>query len=1462
MSILNESPVVGLQFSILSPDEIRRMSVVEVVNRETYVNNKAVSGGLFDPRMGTSEPGSICPTDGLNYIDCPGHFGHIVLAKPVFYIQYLDTILDILKMVCVRCSKLLVDKKKCGGVAALPSDKRWKRIYALSGVGKIKRCGEQNDDGCGCKQPKYKKEGFGTILAEWSSKEEKTTMKLTPETVLKIFKRITDEDVTFMGMSPVWSRPEWMICQILAVPPPAVRPSVKHDSQQRSEDDLSHILIQIIKTNKSLVDKMAQVPPNPISIDEEHLVLQFFIATLVDNKLTGAQPAAQRSGRAFKAIKDRLNGKMGRLRGNLMGKRVDHSARSVITPDPNLSIRELGIPLKIAQNITKPVMVNSRNLAFLTKLVQNGPDTYPGAKMVDKNGAHISLRYSNRLIIAAGLKEGDIVHRHMMDGDYVIFNRQPTLHRMSMMGHVARVMFVGNTFRMNVGDTKPYNADFDGDEMNLHMPQDDESELEIKELAAVQKQIISPATNQSIIGIFQDSLLGVYLFTRMPSGRPLQFTAREAMKLCVNLPHVDPSIFKAASVSSHKILSLILPPMTIRTKNKAHKEDSLDTVVEIVNGVYLNGQIDKGVLSSTSSGLIQRIFNDFGERAAADFIDNLQHIVTEYMKSSAYSVGVSDLLSDRGTTEEIRDAIRVRKDKVAALIRSTVCAGEEPFTNESGNTNMDELERQITDILGTANEEAGKIGRNKLGDGNRFIMMVKAGSKGTDINIAQMISCLGQQQVEGKRIPYGYTNRTLPHFSQFDDTPSARGFIEASFIGGLTPSDLFFHAMGGRIGLIDTAVKTSSTGYIQRKLVKGLEDVVAHYDGTVRSSKLKIIQFKYGDDNVDSCKVEECHLPMVMMSPEQVYEHFSLVEPLPLDDETRARHKGQLAGVTERLALLIHEMVEFRGTLSTNVFDSMDETKVRLPVHFGHIVTTAKRQFKLSSAQPSNVSPHEVFELLDKYYAQLTALTAFAPSRLFYVAYYFYLAPVQLINQHFTREALVMVLETVVLRYKKALVNPGEMVGIIAAQSIGEPTTQLTLNTFHFAGVASKSTVTRGTPRVEEILSLSPNPKNPSCTVILPEYASDSVHATMFKSRIEHTTLENITHSTELLYETDSVQDGELVARHREFEQMVAGCSGVPHAPPSSSKWVLRLVLNKEAMHDKAITMDDVNFAIKYMFEDEVDTVHSDYNEDTLVFRVTLRTDFAKKRIKKAVDDFDGINKLRQFEDELLGITIRGIKHVKKVVTRKVMNNVVQDGDKYVKKEMWVLDTVGSNLIDLLGLDYVDSTRTSTNDIKEVYSILGLEAARQSILNELTDVLEADGYINGHHKSVLCDRMTCTAGMVSMFRSGINNDDIGPIAKASFEETPEMFIKAAKFAELDTMRGISANIMCGQQGYYGTNMATVLLDMDEMVKMKVPEQPPLVDEPVTGCEAVDVHNHYQAIMESRPIEPVEYTIDM
>jgi len=457
------SKIVAIQFSILSPDEIRRGSVAEITSRDTYVGGKPVFGGLFDPRMGVGEPGLICPTDGLDYMQTPGYFGHIELARPVFYIQYLSSVLKILRCVCFKCSKLLISKEKYKQALKMDSQERWKYVFSLASV--IKRCGEDTEDGCGCLQPKrIRKDGLATIFAEWKNDnedEENIVIKLTPEMVLKIFKRISDEDVTFMGFNPIWSRPDWMVCQVMAVPPPAVRPSVKHDAQQRSEDDLSHILVTIIKTNKTLQEKIQNNAPANV-VDDWTTVLQYYVATQIDNKIPGLASVAQRSGRPLKSIKDRLNGKGGRMRGNLMAKRVDFSARSVITADPNISIRELGIPLKIAKNITKPVIVNKVNRAFLMKLVQTGPDEWPGAKILEKkNGVSITLRYVDRKSIV--LEDGDTVHRHMMDGDPILFNRQPTLHRMSMMCHIAKIMKKGDTFRMNVADTKPYNADFDGD---------------------------------------------------------------------------------------------------------------------------------------------------------------------------------------------------------------------------------------------------------------------------------------------------------------------------------------------------------------------------------------------------------------------------------------------------------------------------------------------------------------------------------------------------------------------------------------------------------------------------------------------------------------------------------------------------------------------------------------------------------------------------------------------------------------------------------------------------------------------------------------------------------------------------------------------------------------------------------------------------------------------------------------
>ena len=1442
--------IIGIQFSILSPEEIRKGSVAEITNRDTYINNKPVIGGLFDPRMGVLEPGLICPTDGHDYMKTPGYFGHMELARPVFYIQYLPIILKVLRCCCIKCSKLLISKEKHKELLNMLPDERWNKVFQIAS--KIKRCGEATNDGCGCKQPnKIKKENLATLIAEWDevdtsdTEKSKISLNLTPEKVIRLFRRITDDNVKFMGFSPIWSRPEWMVCQVLAIPPPAVRPSVKHDSQQRSEDDITHIIVNIIKTNKTLQDKINSNANGNI-IDDWTTVLQYYIATLVDNKIPGVAAVAQRSGRPLKSIKERLNGKQGRVRGNLMGKRVDYSARSVITPDPQLSIRELGVPLKIAKNLTKPISVNKTNMNFLLKLVKNGPDVHPGAKILErKTGENISLRYIDRESIK--LNEGDRVHRHMMDGDAILFNRQPTLHRLSMMCHIVKIIYHGDTFRMNVGDTKPYNADFDGDEMNLHMPQDEEAEIELLNLAAIPTQIVSPANNKSIIGIFQDSLLGCYQFTR----QKIVFDNRKAMNLLMGVSNLDINkLSNLSTITNFDILSQIIPPISLKYKGKAYNDATEDynnsnNVIELINGNYYRGQIDKGVLSDGSKGLIQRIYNDFGNSAAADFIDNLQNVVTEFMKVDSYSVGISDLIADKETNEQIGKVITAKKNAVQNIIDQTHIG---IFENKSGKTNDLAFEDSVNNILNQATNEAGQIGRSSLSRDNRFVMMVNAGSKGSDLNIAQMVSALGQQNVDGKRIPYGFENRTLPHFSKYDDSPSARGFIESSFIGGLSPTELFFHAMGGRVGLIDTAVKTSQTGYISRRLIKALEDLMVRYDMTVRNNKDKIVQFTYGEDGFDPVKVEGQVIQLVQMSNEEIYNYFNIslknISEIAnvFTAKLGAKYKKELPELNNKINTYINYMLTSQRNIIAKVFKNIYNKQIHLPIAFAYVINNIQGQHNLNINSQIDITPLEAYEMIENTYKILETFTYSKPNELFKVLYYFNLCPTQLLFvKRFNKNALNYLLDVIVKMYKEAIVNPGEMVGIIAAQSIGEPTTQLTLNTFHFAGVASKSNVTRGVPRIEEILSLSENPKNPSCTIYLPkEIEHDKTIAFHLVNKIRHIKLQNLVKNVSICYDPDDLDslmkmDELLIAQYQEFNRVFNECNGSESSSSdttsSKSNWIIRIEIDKNEMVDTNISMDDINYALTYVYGNTIDCVYSDYNSSNLIFRIRLQNILSKKKTNVAhpLDQSDEIYILKNFQDELLnGLVLRGIKHLNSVMPRKITDSVEEDNGKYNRKEIWVLDTVGTNLLELLSLDNIDVYRTYTNDIQETYRILGIEAARQIIYNEFTEVIEHDGaYINYHHLSLLCDRMTVNKNLVSVFRHGINNDDIGPIAKASFEETPEQFLKAARHGELDNLRGISANVMCGQDGYFGTSSFSVLLDINNIPQM--PESPEDLD---------------------------------
>jgi DNA-directed RNA polymerase II subunit RPB1 len=1402
-------PIVGIQICIFSPEEIERRSVVEVTNAGTFEGNEPKIGGLFDPRMGVLDNGKECRSCGQTNHKCPGHFGHFRLARPVYYIQFMPFIQNILSCVCIRCSKLLVDKKFRKHYLKRKGEARWREVLTASK--EIKRCGQETEDGCGARQPdRFIREGIARIVAEWDDidgTKEKQKQPLEVEYVLRLFRRITDEDVDFMGLSRFWCRPDWMICTVLPIPPPQVRPSVIQDNNQRSEDDLTHKLAEIIKTNNTYLQPRIEAGAAKSVIDEWTNVLQYHIATLVDNQIPGVAPSAQRNGRPLKSIQQRLGSKEGRIRYNIMGKRVEFSARSVITPDPNISIAELGVPEKIAMNLTFPERVSKftnehrGNMDKLYRLIQNGPNKYPGAKTIlHKDGRITSLRHVNTKELV--LKEGDVVNRHLLDGDLVLFNRQPTLHRMSMMGHRVKVL-KGKTFRLNVSVTAPYNADFDGDEMNMHCPQSYEAATELEEIAAVPHQILRPRDGLPVIGIVQDTLVGSYRLTR----DHVRFNRREYMNLMMWNKRFDGAIPLAKGENGkwtgQQILSRLMPPINMEMNNSSKKK------VVIRDGEILEGQFDKSIYSKASKGIIHMTYKDYGSKDTVDMIDSLQNTIEQFLVYNGFSVGISDLIADATTKEEMNHQIKEKKAEVESIILKL---HQDLFDNNTGKSNQAEFEDKIFGILNKATESAGETGQASLANENRMTAMVRAGSKGGPINIAQMIACVGQQNIEGKRIPNGFEDRTLPHFKKYDDGADARGFIENSFIAGLTPTEFFFHAMSGREGLIDTAVKTADTGYIQRQLVKAMEDLIIHHDGSVRDANMNITQLHYGEDGINSTKIESLQLDIGGLTDADIEKEYGL-EGVDLSAIlSEGVDRGDDAAALKEFS---DQMKADRKMLVEGVFRSGRVNGVFAAVNLERIIYNFKTKFGLLEEQRTNLTPARVLTGIKGVLQKTQSFHKMWAALLRY-----YLAPGKIIMQNrFTESAFDTLCEVLVTKNWQAWVQPGELVGIIAAQSIGEPSTQMTLNTFHLAGVASKSNVTRGVPRLKELLKVTQNPKATSLTIpLLPEYANNKTKAREVAQELELTLLRDMTVKTAIYYDPSDMQsvlkeDRELLAFYKLFE--------ISEGAAVWSKYILRIELDRQKMFDKNITMDDIHFVLRERFGNEVNMAYSDFNSQKLVMRIRLSSEFSDET-KTDPSSMDMMSLYKKFQNKLLNsVIIRGLPGIKAATFRKGDPRFYfnESEGKYESREEYILDTDGSNFLEAMNHPAVDATRVYSTHVHDVYAQLGIEATRAVLYNEIQTLFE-EGQINYRHLGLLVDVM-CRAGrLMSVDRYGINKLDIGPLAKASFEETERILLKAAVFGEMDPVTGVSANIMAGQPIRGGTAFSDILLDENAVLRLQ------------------------------------------
>jgi DNA-directed RNA polymerase II subunit RPB1 len=1422
MNNINTEEVGTIQFGIFDPELIKRGSVCNVLSADIYDGSEPKINGLFDPRMGVTDYSRLCATCNNTIDMCPGHFGHIELAVPIYNINYLSNVLKLLSCVCFKCSGLLVNKddiQQVQKIMKLNKCHRFKHIKDNLSTKKV--CFN-----CGVLQPgKYIKtmsDKYDTtmssiinIWADFSSDNsledsKKARQHISPLICQQIFKRITEEDCELLGFSHKYSRPEWMICSVLPIPPPSMRPSVRQDNNQRSEDDLTFGLVQIVKWNNKL--KTILESNKEFKYINSHIsCLQYYVATYFDNQISNIPSHLQRSGRPLKALFQRLKTKEGRIRGNIMGKRVDYSARSVISVDPNIRIDQWGVPMKIAMNLTFPETVTKYNIDKMYKIVRNGCSTYPGANTIIKMstncyGEQSPCTFSLKHVDLNGIKleYGDVINRHLIDDDIVLFNRQPSLHRMSMMAHRIKIL-KGHTFRLNVSVTTPYNADFDGDEMNMHVPQSYLTAEELKQIALVPTQIISPSKSTPIITIIQDTLAGAYMLTKFKQ----LISKREIYNLMMrnkNFTGKLPTPKYGEYWSGQQLYSLIIPNISVKLKNSNLISDSSTLVVE--NGEIIgDGVIDKKILGS--SGLIHEIHNILGVEKCQEFIDLTQMVVTRWMEKNSFSIGVDDTLLDENTRHKINEILDngiIESNQIVKAAQQGVYKKELPENIRVDSLGIDiarctSQSKEGNDSTKKENNVTKQI-KNVINPRNGFYIAVDAGSKGDFTgNILQIMGSVGQQTIWGVRIENGFTNRTLPYFHRNDIGSVAKGFVKNSYVNGLSPTEFFFHMMDGRTGIIDTAIKTAASGYISRKLMKALEDISVVYDNTVRNSANRIVQFSYGEDGFDSVKLRKVSVDLFDKNNEDLVQMFKY-------DKGENEEYDKLLESRDKLRTHCFPSIDVIG--SVNVYSPLDIRKL-----IGIVITKFDiKKIKIRDLEKDHVIT-EVNKLCDdigKYVLEKTSLF------MTFTLIKYHIASKRCIEEYRLNKVafdyLVDIIRNII---SDSYVEPGEAVGPIAAQSIGEPSTQMTLNTFHAAGAGNKSVViTEGVPRLNELMCVSANMKTPSMNIYLTEeYASSKQLAEQINGELVHTRIEDILEYTQLIYDTDTLEgvgdnDIEFIKSYNEFDKLFELTGG---DDPEYTPWILRMIFDKEEMLNRNIEIIDVQEIIysNITTETNVQCIFSDDNNSNVVMRI---------KIMKYSDEDDNIQFMKELEKNIRELSIRGISSVK-MVELKETNIVKYDdlGNPDETKE-WTLKTNGTNLLDIIGEDYINPYKTTSNNILEILEIFGIEATRNKLIEEVNSVFKSQSIdINHRHVSMLIDFMTVTGDVMQITRHGLNNsDDSGPIAKMSFEEVPKVLVKASMFSESDNMVGVSSNIMCGQLCKYGTNAFGLMIDEHKLVE--------------------------------------------
>ncbi|KAG8633988.1 DNA-directed RNA polymerase III subunit 1 isoform X3 [Manihot esculenta] len=1367
--------IKSMQFCMMSGVEIIKAAECQVHLGVYYDSNrKPVQAGLLDTHMGPANKNSTCQTCGAGFHECPGHFGYLNLVLPVFNVGYISNILDILKCICKSCSHILLGDKlykeqlrKMRNPKIDPlrkSDlmkmmvKKCSTMVSNKAV-KCTRCGEMNG--------MVKKAGSalsiihdrGKIIdgyvdecksaishtKEYRAPISPATYILNPARVLSLFERISEEDCEVLGLA---DRPEKLIITNVAVPPIPIRPSVIMDGSQSNENDLTERLKQIIQANASLRMELLEGRRSMNKYLDSWDGLQAAVALYVNSDVR--VPNNVEVGKPLSGFVQRLKGKQGRFRGNLSGKRVEYTGRTVISPDPNLKITEVAIPIHMARILSYPERVSHHNIEKLKQCVSNGPHKYPGARMVrHPDGSSNVLTGTYRKRIAEELKVGCIVDRHLEDGDIVLFNRQPSLHRMSIMCHRARVM-PWRTLRFNESVCNPYNADFDGDEMNMHVPQTEEARTEALLLMGVQNNLCTPKNGEILVASTQDFLTSSFLITRKDT-----FYDRAAFSLMcsymndgmdiVDLP--TPAILKPIELWTGKqLFSVLLRPsanvrvflnLIVKEKiySKPKKGDTReketmcpnDGFVYIRNSELISGQLGKATLGNgNKDGLYSVLLRDYKAHAAATCMNRLAKLSARFIGNHGFSIGIDDVQPGKKLIDEKGKTISNGYQQCDKLIEEY---NEGKLSLKPGCDAIQTLEAEITEKLNKLREEAGDVCMKELHWRNSPLIMSQCGSKGSPINISQMIACVGQQSVGGRRAPDGFIDRSLPHFPIKSKTPGAKGFVANSFYSGLTATEFFFHTMGGREGLVDTAVKTADTGYMSRKLIKGLEDLSIQYDNTVRNASGCIVQFLYGDDGLDPAKMEgKGGFPLNL---DRLFIKVKATSPAVEGDYLSP---SDISIMVENLIVKYDTAL---GSICTEAF------KKSLRSFLGDHVKKLESMMKLvGGVEEESSEDIEVGAVRgDTKNIEKVAHKIFGISK----------------------RQLEVFLRTCIDRYLWKRVEPGTAIGAIGAQSIGEPGTQMTLKTFHFAGVASMN-ITQGVPRIKEIINGAKKISTPIITAEL-ENNTNVNAARIVKSRIQKTTLGQVAKSIK------------IVMTSRSASVVVS--------------------LDMQTIQEAQLSLD-----ANIVKESILRTPRIKIKPQNVKV-----LDIRKLEVIPPGDREKVHFELHALKNLLPRIVVKGIGTVERVVIAQKKH----DG-KATDRELPTYNMLveGTGLQDVMGTEGVDGRKTTCNHVMEVHKYLGIEASRKCIIDEIKNVMEGHGMsIDIRHMMLLADLMTFKGEVLGINRFGIQKMEKSVLMLASFEKTADHLFHAAVNGRDDKIEGVSECIIMGIPMQLGTGILKV-----------------------------------------------------